>query len=231
MKARRRFFGAAANTIRQISLEQRNSPMLPNPRSALAIFIALLVSIATASAQTNISIYSDQMNNGFQNWSWGNVVITNTSPVHSGTDSISYHDVAWNGISFWHADFNLAPYIYLDFWLNGGGTGGQVIQIYLQYSNAVISTTAYQLPALPATTVWQHFLIPFSTLGAPGVTNLSRINFQLTSNGTTNEFYMDDVNLSLVPPSTVNLAVDASQTLRTADARWFGLNTDVWDSY
>ena len=162
----------------------------------------------------------------------GDVIITNTSPVHSGTYSISYQDVAWNGISFWHSDFNPAPYnFFLDFWLNSGGTGGQVIQIYLQYSNAVIVTSPYQLAALPATMSWQHFLIPFSTLGVAGVTNLSRINFQLTSNGTTNEFYMDDVNLSLVPPSTVNMVVDASQTLRTADARWFGLNTAVWDSY
>jgi alpha-N-arabinofuranosidase len=205
--------------------------MIRNSRSALAMLVALLVSIATAPAQTNLSIYSDAMNNGFQNWSWGDVSITNTSPVHSGTDSISYHDVAWNGISFWHSDFNPAPYNYLDFWLNSGGTGGQVIQIYLQYSNAVIVTSPYQLPALPATTAWQHFFIPFSSLGVAGVINLSRINFQLTSNGTTNEFYMDDVNLSLVPPSTVNLVVDTSRTIRTADARWFGLNTAVWDSY
>jgi hypothetical protein len=183
------------------------------------------------SAQTNISIYSDQLNNGFQNWSWGNVNISCTSPVHSGTDSISYHDVAWNAISFWHADFNPAPYKYLDFWLNNSGAGGQVIQIYLQYSNAVYSTAAYQLPALPSTTAWQHFFIPLSSLGAASVTNLSRINFQLTSFGTTNVFYMDDVNLSLVPPSTVNLVVDANQTLRIADARWFGLNTAVWDNY
>ena len=204
--------------------------MMHTTRLTLAILIAFFTAIAITPAQTNFSIYSDEMNNGFQNWSWGNVSITCTSPVHSGTDSISYHDVAWNGISFWHADFNPAPYAYLDFWLNGGGTGGQIIQIYLQYGNAVVSSPAYQLPALPPTSNWQHYFIPFSTLGVAGVTNLSRINFQLTSFGTTNEFYMDDVNLSLVPPSTVQLAVDVNQTLRTADARWFGLNTAVWDN-
>jgi len=197
----------------------------------VAISIAFVTLLVTARAQTNISIYSDQMNNGFQNWSWGNVNISCTSPVYTGTDSISYHDVAWNGISFWHADFNPAPYTYLDFWLNSGGTGGQVIRIYLQYDNLTNSTAAYQLPALPATTAWQHYFIPFSSLGAAGVTNLSRLNFQLTSNGTTNEFYMDDVNLSLVPPSTVLLGIDGNQVVRSADSRWFGLNTAVWDGY
>ncbi len=195
------------------------------------VLLPFLAALAAARAQTNLAIYADAMNNGFQNWSWGAVSLTNTSPVHSGTDSISYHDVAWNGISFWHSDFNPAPYTNLDFWLNSGGTGGQIIQIYLQYSNAADATLAYQLPALPATTAWQHFFLPFSLLGAAGVTNLSRLNFRLTSYGATNEFYMDDVNLSLVPPSAVNLAIDVHQAVRLADSRWFGLNTAVWDGY
>jgi hypothetical protein len=82
---------------------------------------------------------------------------------------------------------------------------------------------------LSATTNWQQFFIPFSALGWIGVTNLDRISFQLTQNGKINPFYLDDVNLTAIQPGTVHLRIDAGQTLRSADARWFGLNTAVWD--
>jgi alpha-L-arabinofuranosidase len=190
-----------------------------------------LMNTPRLAAQTNVSIFSDGLNNGFQNWSWGNVSFDCLSPIYDGTNSISYDDAPWQGISFWHSDFNPAPYTNLDFWLNGGSMGGQVIQVYLQYSNSVFSGITYQLPALSGGSSWQHIFIPFSTLGVATVSNLSRINLQLTPYGTTNEFYLDDVNLTLIPPSLVHLEVDARQTLRSADARWFGLNTAVWDSY
>ena len=190
---------------------------------------ALLVIIGQAQAQTNYSIYSDQLNNGFQNWSWnaGDFNFANASPVHSGTNSIAYTGTAWGAISLEHAGFNPAPYTNLNFWINGGA-GGQVIQIYVQYGTN--AAAAYQLPALPGAANWQPFIIPFGALNVAGVTNLYRLNFQLTSFGTTNPFYLDDVNLTVVPPAPVHLSVDASQVIRPADARWLGVNTAIWDS-
>ena len=122
-----------------------------------------LVNTPRLAAQTNFSIFSNGLNNGFQNWSWGNVSFDCLSPVYDGTNSISYDDVAWQGISFWHPDFNPAPYTNLDFWLNGGSAGGQVIQVYLQYGNSAFSGITYQLPALSGGSSWQHIFIPFST--------------------------------------------------------------------
>ncbi len=182
------------------------------------------------SAQTNFSIYSDQLNNGFQNWSWGANNFANTSPVHAGADSISFSGAAWEAISFWHSDFNPTPYTNLNFWINGGTNGGQVVRIYFDYNNYTQSTPAYQLPTLAGGSTWKQFFIPFSTLNAAGLTNVSRINFQLTDFGTANAFYLDDVNLTAIAPSPVHLAIDAAQTLRAADARWFGLNTAIWDN-
>jgi len=195
----------------------------------LVISIGHLLSRGEAEAQTNFSIYSDQVNNGFQNWSWGTYNFNTPSPVHSGTNSISLSG-AWNGISFWHQDFNPAPYTNLTFWINGGTNGGQIINLYCQYFGSTNSGTTYQLPALVANN-WQQFNLSFSTLGLGGVTNLSRLNFQLTSAGTTTAFFLDDVNLAAIAPSPVLIKVDASQALRAADARWLGLNTAIWDSY
>ncbi|HXT12761.1 MAG TPA: alpha-L-arabinofuranosidase [Candidatus Angelobacter sp.] len=190
------------------------------------------MTVHTAPAQTNhFSIYSDQLENGFQNWSWGaSNNFANTSPVHSGADSIQFASGTWDAISLWHSDFSPGAYTNFNFWVNGGATGGQRVQIYFQYDNLNVTGPSYLLPALP-TNAWRQFFIPFSALGIAGVTNISRVNFQLTSGGTAGPFYLDDVSLSAIAPSTVHVQVDATKTIRAADSRWFGLNTAVWDNY
>lgn len=194
------------------------------------LVLVLMGCLYHAGAQTNFSIYSDQLDNGFQNWSWngGDNNFANTSPLHSGNNSIAFTGGAWEAISVWHPTFNPAPFTNLSFWINSGGAGGQIIQIYAEYGTN--SATAYRLPALPADTNWLQYNISFSALHIAGVTNFNRISFQLTSSGTASPFYLDDIDFVAAPPATVHLTVDASQTGRLADARWFGLNTAIWDS-
>jgi alpha-N-arabinofuranosidase len=189
-----------------------------------------LMAVHTALAQTNFSIYSDQLNNGFDNWSWGtNNNFANTSPVHAGNDSIAFASETWAAISFHHGDFNPSPYTNLDFWANGGAFGGQIVQISVEYDDLAASGPSYQLPPFP-TNSWRQFSIPLRVLGMTGVTNIDRITFQLTASGNTAPFYLDDVNLSTVPPATVHLQVNVTNTIRAADSRWLGLNTAIWDS-
>ncbi|HEU5396329.1 MAG TPA: alpha-L-arabinofuranosidase [Verrucomicrobiae bacterium] len=192
--------------------------------------IVFVLAAFSLPAQTNLSIYSDELDNGFQDWSWGNRSLTNTSPVHSGAYSVSMNAPAWAGISFWHSAFNPAPYTNLTFWANGGTNGGQILQLYFNYGPTNASTAGYTLPALPKNS-WKQFVIPFSALGAGSISNLNRINWQLTGSGTTGAFYFDDINLTAIPPSPVHLGVDVAQTIRPAEARWLGLNTAVWDSH
>ena len=190
-----------------------------------------LIAAQAVSAQTNFSIYSDQLNNGFDNWSWGaNNNFANASPVHSGGDSISFASQTWEAISFHHPDFDPSPYTNLTFWANGGAVGGQIVQIFVQYNNVTASGPSYTLPRFP-TNSWRQFIVPFSALGMTGISNVDRITFQLTSSGNSAPFYLDDVNLTAIPPSTVHLQVDATNTIRPADSRWLGLNTAIWDGY
>jgi len=189
---------------------------------------ALIAGLNHAKAQTDLSIYSDQLDNGFQNWSWGANNFSSPAPVHSGTNAISFSGVAWQAISFWHQDFNPAPFTNLTFWADGGAAGGQVLQAYWQYDGSTNSGPGYQLPPLPANS-WRQFNLPLSAFGVAGATNLSRLNFQLTASGTTNTLFLDDISLTGMVPLYIN--VNASQALRAADARWFGLNTAVWDGY
>jgi hypothetical protein len=191
---------------------------------AFAFGIAL-----NAISQAPLAIYTDNLVNGFQDWSWATRDLSNTSPTHSGSNSISVTSAAWTALSFQHSDFNTAVYGSFSFWANGGTSGGQQLQVYVQYGSG--NGPTYVLPtALPANT-WQQFTIPLTILGVANTTNVNRINIRLTGTGTTNTFYVDDIQFDAAPaPGLVHLSVNAAQTLRPADARWFGVNTATWDS-
>src|SRR2546430_16935838 len=48
-----------------------------------------LLCAAQSRAQTIQAIYDDALQNGWQNWSWASVSLSNTNPVHAGTKSTS----------------------------------------------------------------------------------------------------------------------------------------------
>ncbi len=200
----------------------------------MALVMVLGSAGLAASGQTNLSMYTDDLVNGFQDWSWATHSLTNTSPVHSGTDSIRVSDIAWTGISFEQAGFNsyqggfgLSGYTNFAFWADGGASGGQQLQVYIQYG--ATNGVTYLLPPLP-TNAWAEYAVPLTTLGVAQTTNAYRFNIQLTGNGSTNTFYLDDIQLTTSPgPAAVHVAVNTGESLRPADARWFGLNTAVWD--
>ena len=151
--------------------------------------------------------------------------LANTSPVHSGSYSISVTDGGnYQALAFEHPDFNTSPYASLSFWINGGSAGGQRLQVWglLDGTNQV----AYPLAALPANT-WQQITIPLSSLGVADKPNCSGFWIQGNDGGAAQPtFYVDDVQLVAAPaPALVHLGVDAGQVLRTVDARQFGLNT------
>jgi hypothetical protein len=136
---------------------------------------------------------------------------------------------AWEALSFWHPEFDTTVYGSFSFWAHGGTAGGQLLQVYAQYGTN--SGPAYSLPALPANS-WQQFTIPLSSLGVANQSNFSRITVQLTSSGTTGTFYVDDIQINASPaPALVHLGLNATQAIRTVDARCFGINTAMWDSY
>ncbi|MFZ1072966.1 MAG: alpha-L-arabinofuranosidase [Verrucomicrobiia bacterium] len=195
---------------------------------ACAIGAAALSFVTNAEAQASLPVYTDNLVNGFQDWSWASHNLANTSPTHTGSRSISVSDVAWTALSFEHPDFNTTPYTNLIFWAHGGTSGGQQVEVYVQYGSG--SGPTYVLPTVLPANSWQQFAIPLSTLGVANRTNVYRINIELTGGGTTNTFYVDDVQLGAAPaPALAHLSVNASDTLRLADPRWSGVNTATWD--
>jgi hypothetical protein len=190
--------------------------------------LSQVVNVALGVAQANLPIYTDNLVNGFQNWSWATVNLQNTSPVHSGAYSISVTDGGYQALSLQCSDFNTGPYASLSFWVNGGTTGGQKVQVWglLDGTNQV----AYSLGALP-TNAWQQITIPLSALSVTNKPNCNGFWIQGNSGGAQPIFYVDDIQLVTAPaPAIVHLGVNAGQVLGTVDARQFGLNTATWDN-
>jgi hypothetical protein len=160
-------------------------------------------------------IYDDSLQNSWVDWSWGTRNFANTSPVNTGSYSISANEVAWEAISFYHTDFDTSPYTNLVFSINGGPAGGQVLQVQAQLGQVNTGYT-YPISALPASNTWQQITIPLTALGIANAPNFDRFWIQLTSNGTTNAYYVDDVYLqsgATNPPATnasVTVQVDAA---------------------
>jgi alpha-N-arabinofuranosidase len=79
---------------------------------------------------------------------------------------------------------------------------------------------------------WTQYTVSLSTLGVANRSDVNRVNIQLSGAGTTGTFYVDDIQFGAAPaPALTHLGVDATQTIRPADARWFGVNTAIWDSH
>src|SRR5260370_20171604 len=76
-------------------------------------------------AQSNQSVYADSLQNGWQNWSWATVNLTNPSPVHAGVFSISVSSSNWQALYLHHAAQDASQFTSLAFWINGGSAGGQ----------------------------------------------------------------------------------------------------------
>jgi alpha-L-arabinofuranosidase len=184
------------------------------------------ISAMVVQGQSPLYIYTNNLVNGFQDWSWATRNMENTSPVYSGSNSISVSDGTYEGISFHQNDFNDSLYTNLTFWANGGTNGGQQLQVYLSLDTNDLSGVALS-PLLPKN-AWQQYNVSLASLGAANATNLARVTIWMINGSGT--YYLDNIQLSpTAAPSLVHLGVNATNTLRTADARWFGLNTATWD--
>jgi alpha-L-arabinofuranosidase len=199
-------------------------------RCALPAGMTLMCLLALpiiARAQTDQAVYTDALVNGWQNWSWATVNLSNTAPVQSGTDSISVSAAPYQALYLHQTAFDSTPYASLVFWINGGSAGGQLLQVQATLNGA--SQTVVTLPALVANT-WQQVTLPLSSLGVQNQPDLDGFWIQDRSGTTQPAFFVDTISIKAnPPPSVVNVTVNAAQPVRIVDARHFAVNTAVWD--
>ena len=183
-------------------------------------------------AQANLLLYTDNLVNSFQdNSSGATIVYTNSSPVYGSAGySIKATFTSTSGALYlrYGPGFDTRPYSNFSFWINGGSTGGQKLQVLGLVTD--IPQTPFVLTPLKAN-AWQQFTVPLASLGVSGKTNCT--GFQILNGGTgiPATFYVDAVQVNSRPaPLPVQINVRATNTIRTADARWFGVNTATWDN-
>ena len=183
---------------------------------------------AVAQAQSDQAVYTDALVNGWQNWSWATVNLSNTAPVQSGTDSISVSAGPYQALYLHQAPFDSSSYASLVFWINGGPAGGQLLQVQATLNGT--AQTVVTLPSLAANT-WQQVSLPLSSLGVQNQPDLDGFWIQDRSGTTQPTFFVDTISITAQPtPSVVNVTVNAAQPVRLVDPRHFAVNTAVWDS-
>jgi alpha-L-arabinofuranosidase len=176
----------------------------------------------------------DYLVNGFQDWGWATHNYANTSPVHSGTNSVAVTITSgWQGLQIYHPDLNSGLYINISLWLSGGTNGGQKLQVHgllhVGTTNNFGQGQYFSIGTL-STNAWQQFIVPLSALGVAHCTNFTGFVIQDSTGAAQPTFYVDDIQLMAAPaPVPVHLSVNATQAVRSAEARWFGVNTAMWD--
>jgi hypothetical protein len=194
----------------------------------LAVYLAAPL---TARAQTNSPIYSDSLVNGWSDASYNCTRnFANSSPVHSGSASISATiTAAYGGIQLVHGNMSTTAYSSMSFWLHGGASGGQQLQMYGMLGGTV-QPQRFSLNS-PLANQWLEYVVPLSAIGVANATNFSGFAIQDSAGSPESTFYADDIQLvSIVPPVVTHLTVNVNQPVRTVDARQFSVNAAQWDS-
>ena len=195
---------------------------MKNPFPLLA-FLTLFALGMAARAQ-NQAIYTDSLQNGWQNYGWATLNYANPKPVQSGTDSISVTASAYQALYLGHAAQDTTPYKSLSFWIDGGA-GGQKLQVQATLSGS--PQTAYPLGPLAANT-WQQVNIPLTTLGVADNPLFDGFWIQDTTGTTQPAYYVDTISLisgtSVIPPNAaVSVAVDATAQVHAINPLIYGV--------
>src|ERR1700693_5926928 len=164
-----------------------------SPRLSGFILCCLLGLVEPGLAQVNQPIYTDSLTNAWQDWSWATVNIANSAPVHSGSESISVTAAAWQALFLHHDAFDTGGYSNLTFWIHGGPTGGQRLQVQALLNGA--SQAAIALAPLTSNT-WQQIVLSLASLGVTNKPNMDGFWIQDRSGTNQPTFFVDDVQLT-----------------------------------
>jgi WD40 repeat protein len=135
-------------------------------------------------------VYGDALGEGWTEWSWADVQLTNAAPVHAGSCSISVRAGPWQGLLLHHDAFEPSQFDRLSFWVHGGDSPKQLIVsgcVNGAFQNAVMLT-------VPGG-IWTHVVEPLSSLDVVGQPNFDGICLQEGAGAEQGVFYVDEIEL------------------------------------
>ena len=93
-----------------------------------ACFFLLAGSVLRVSAQDQ-AVYTDSLQDGWVSYGWATLDFSATTYVHSGFFSISVTSSNFQALYLHHNAQNASLFSAITFWINGGASGGQSIQV------------------------------------------------------------------------------------------------------
>jgi Glycoside hydrolase family 44 len=196
-----------------------------------ACLLLVFLSAISIAARADQIVYDDALENGWQDWGWATHSYTNTSPVHSGIYSCSVTiSSGWQGLQLWHANINSSAYTSISFWLNGGTSGGQHLQVYglvnINGTNGFSLSQRYALAAPPANG-WQQYSVSLSSFGVANITNFAGFVIQDSIGSAEPIFYVDDISVVSTGVVTtasgpVGITVDAQANRHAISPQIYG---------
>jgi hypothetical protein len=135
----------------------------------------------------DLAVYTDTLASGWEDWSYGGITVSsaNTSPVHGGADSISVtYTGGWSGyqIGYHGANLDVSAYDTFRFWIHGGSSGGQNIQLQIG---------TLEQPITPQAGTWTRVDVSLVPLGSPRT--VYSITWFNNTAGSQAAFYLDDI--------------------------------------
>ncbi len=136
------------------------------------------------------AIYNDSLASGWQDWSWNSSRnLSNSNPVQSGSRSMSVQiTAAWGALYLHHNGVSTSGYTNLEFYVNGGTSGGQQLKLIVNRNNA----QSYAFTAQANNWTWVS--IPLSSIGSPS--SLVDLFFQDVTGKAQPVFYIDSLALT-----------------------------------
>jgi hypothetical protein len=176
------------------------------PRQLAWMLASLCLLFATASASaTNLIIYDNQSENGFDDGCSfpspsADFDFANTTVVHSAPRSVRFTPDNNNAVSWCApATYSAATdYTGIDFWVNGGTTGSQNVNLVLGLAgNPVQQASLMALNGGNAIAVgaWTHIQASFTSGVLAYNGQFDQISLQDESGGVQANMYFDDVSL------------------------------------
>src|SRR5262245_61848443 len=182
-------------------MRSRNDSAARLRRWCWIVLLPVLIGLrGTAFAAVDQTIYDEALAPGWQNWSWAAVDMASPAQANTGAVSIAVTPTAWSALYLSHPDSGVDTngYLNFSFYVHGGATGGQTIQVAALINGAAQPAVRV---ASPAAGTWQKITVPLSALGVDNRTDVNGFWIQQGSGVDDPTFYVDTIVLeSGVPP-------------------------------
>lgn len=176
-------------------------PMSKNRLVVLGVRVlpAIIALTCVPSLRADQDIYTDALTNGWQDWSYRAAQnLTNLSPVHGGSKSISVTGTSYGALYLHTPAQDSSLFTNVTFWINGGATGGQAVTVQATLGGA--AQPGVGLAPLP-TNSWRQVTLSLLELRVTNAPNFDGFWIQVQTSGVMPTFYVDDIRLVSAPPA------------------------------